>query len=232
MNTQLKFILAVITGLSFWLYSNQNSRKEVPSRSPASEDFELRERYDEETDYYDSYQFQRDPSQPKKADARPDDPNQKSKKMKRKKSKDPIGDDVEWSKLDPTSLIKLQIQNCKLGNAKECYHAGISQIGSDRKLGIWYISKSCNLKNYTACLEAAKLLNATDARISFPYYKSACENMNHPEACFAAAEFLNSQQKVDYEATEKYYKVSCLEGNDIACQRLGFETSENFLAAN
>ncbi len=230
MNIQVRFILVAVTGLSFWLYSghsNQNSTKSVPNRAPASEDLEIHERYDEETDYYDSYQFRRDSSQPAKADARP---NEKSKK--KKKSKDPIGDDVEWSKLDPSSLLKVQGQNCKLGNAKECYLLGLSQISKDKKSGVWHLAKACNLKYHTACLEVGKLLETTDTRAAFPYHKSACENMNHPDACFAAAEFLNGQQKIDYEMTGKYYKVSCLEGNNVACQRLGFETSENIIAAN
>lgn len=233
MNTQVKFILVALTGLSLWLYSSHSSQissKPAPSRAPASEDLEIHERYDEETDYYESYQFKHDPSQPVKANARPGDPNQKSKK--KKKSKDPIGDDVEWSKLDPGSLMKQQEKNCQFGNAKECYLLGISQMSKDKKSGIWHMAKACNLKHYTACLEVGKLIDTSDARSSFPYYKSACENMNHPDACFAAAEFLNSQQKIDYQTTEKFYKVSCLEGNNVACQRLGIETSENLLANN
>lgn len=234
MKTQVKFILVILTGLSFWLYSGhskQSTSKSVPNRGPASEDLEIHERYDEETDYYESYQFKHDPSQPVKAGARPGDPSQKSKK--KKKSKDPIGDDVEWSKLDPGSLMKSQERNCKLGNAKECYLLGISQISKDRKSGIWHMAKACNLKHYTACLEVGKLFETVaDTRSSFPYYKSACENMNHPDACFAAAEFLNSQQKIDYDTVANFYKVSCLEGNTTACQRLGIETSENLIATN
>ncbi len=214
MVTKMRILTLGLLGLSFWFMSDQSAQKSIPSRGPASqEDFELRETFDdEETDYYDSYQFRRgEPVNPVKADNSRPEEERSNKKMKKKKSKDPIGDDVEWS----------QLQLCNLGNASSCYQIGKSLLNSQPLKATQLIAKACHLRDFTACEETGRILKITSgAEAAISYFKSACDNASYAEGCYETASFLESRGSASIDKISNYYRIACLEGNATSCERL------------
>jgi hypothetical protein len=213
--TRVKIAILALTALSFWMLSN-GPDKSVPSRAPASEDFESREQYDEDTDYYDSYQFQRDPSLPKKAqESRPSDPKSKIKKQNnKKKSKDPIGDDAEFSKLDTKT-------RCQLGQAHACFLLGRLMMMADANQGLKYLARACNLRDFSACEETGKLLKESHGpAAAFRYFQSACENASYASGCYETANYLESVNGETPEKIFSYYRIACLEGSAPACAKI------------
>ncbi len=218
--TKIKYLLITILGLSFWFIGNSNSQKSRPeSRGPANEDFEMRETFDEEdTDYYESYQFQRDSSHPAKAEEGRPSPSEPSKvkKKKTKKSKDPIGDDVEWSK----NSNDLRRDRCRAGDALTCYELGKSLMATDAREGTKFIAQACNLRDFTACEETGKILKqwqGADAAIG--YFKAACDNASYADGCYETASYLESRGLASVDKISDYYRIACLEGNSQSCER-------------
>lgn len=232
----MRILIALIFGLTLWLNSKPQTRNSL--RAPASESNSPVENLhdDEDTDYYESYKVRIDESKPlKRGHEELNKTKQLDSKPKKKKkhiSNDPIGDESEWSNLSPERLNERQLEKCHEGSAKDCYFAGLNEMKDNKKKAIWLISKSCNLKNYSACIDTGKILKeVSGAQAAFAYFRTACEVMNDSDSCFESADYLEKTSG-DFSQIEKYLNSACAEGNSLSCERLQAIKSKVIISSN
>ncbi len=83
------------------------------------------------------------------------------------------------------------------------------------------LGRSCQEGDYEACFSVGSLLAEKDITKAMPYFKAACEQINHVNSCYEIAMILlDSRDESHKDRIFSYLNISCFGGNATACLKL------------
>ena len=83
------------------------------------------------------------------------------------------------------------------------------------------LGRSCQEGDYEACFSVGSILAEKDTAKAVPYYRAACEQINHVNSCYEIAMILiDARDESQKDRIFSYLNISCFGGNATACLKL------------
>ncbi len=121
---------------------------------------------------------------------------------------------------DPQSTINENAET-QLADSQPKYEDPRYECRMGKRDACQMLGRSCQEGDYEACFSVGSLLAEKDTTKATPYFKAACEQINHVNSCYEIAMILlDARDESHKDRIFSYLNISCFGGNATACLKL------------